>query len=112
MPPRRISHRVADSAPGAASTSAASCRAAGGGRERDPALRSTVVALLWLDRAPDWDVLAARIDRMSRVMTGLRQRIAEPLFPLTTPRWTYDAHFDLSWHLRRASAPPPTPGRW
>ena len=75
--------------------------------ERDPVLRSTVVALLWLDRAPDWDVLAARIDRMSRVMTGLRQRVVEPLVPLATPRWTYDAHFDLRWHLRRVSAPAP-----
>ncbi len=75
--------------------------------ERDPVLRSTVVALLWLDRVPDWDVLAARIDRMSRVMTGLRQRVVEPLFPLTTPRWTYDAHFDLSWHRRRVCAPVP-----
>ncbi len=25
--------------------------------ERDPALRSTVVAVDWLDRAPDWDML-------------------------------------------------------
>ncbi len=75
--------------------------------ERDPALRSTVVTLLWLDRSPDWDVLAARIDRMSRVMTGLRQRVAESPLPLATPRWTYDAHFDLAWHLRRVSAPPP-----
>ncbi len=75
--------------------------------ERDPALRSTVVTLLWLDRPPDWDVLAARIDRMSRVMTGLRQRVAESPLRLAAPRWTYDAHFDLAWHLRRVSAPPP-----
>ncbi len=75
--------------------------------ERDPALRSTVVALLWLDRAPDWDVLAARIDRMSRVMTSLRQRVVGSPLPLTAPRWTYDAHFDLAWHLRRIAAPAP-----
>ena len=73
--------------------------------ERDPALRSTVVAIIWLDRAPDWDVLAARIDRMSRSMPGLRQRVVEPPFRLTVPRWSYDPHFDLDWHLRRVTAP-------
>ena len=67
----------------------------------------TVVALIWLDRAPDWDVLAARIDRISRFMPSLRQHVVEPPFRLATPRWTYDPHFDLNWHLRRASAPAP-----
>jgi WS/DGAT/MGAT family acyltransferase len=31
----------------------------------------------------------------------------ESLFRLTAPRWTYDPHFDLSWHLRRVTAPAP-----
>ena len=43
--------------------------------ERDPTLRSTVVAIVWLDRAPEWDVLAGRIDRLSRVMPSVRQRV-------------------------------------
>ena len=75
--------------------------------ERDPTLRSTVVATIWLDRAPDWDVLVARIDRISRSVPSLRQRVVEPLFRLTAPRWTYDPDFDLSWHLRRVTAPEP-----
>jgi WS/DGAT/MGAT family acyltransferase len=75
--------------------------------ERDPALRSTVVAIIWLDRAPDWDMLVARIDRMSRFMPSLRQYVVESPFRLTTPRWTYDPHFDLHWHLRRVTAPTP-----
>ena len=75
--------------------------------ERDPALRSTVVSVMWLDRAADWDVLAARIDRVSRLVPSLRQCVVESLFRLTAPRWTYDPHFDLSWHLRRVSAPAP-----
>ena len=75
--------------------------------ERDPALRSTVVAVMWLDRAPDWDVLAARVDRISRLVPSLRQCVVESLFRLTAPRWTYDPHFDLSWHLRRVTAPTP-----
>jgi diacylglycerol O-acyltransferase / wax synthase len=75
--------------------------------ERDPALRSTVVAIISLDRAPDWDVLVARVDRMSRFMPSLRQHVVESPFRLTTPRWTYDPHFDLNWHLRRVTAPAP-----
>ena len=75
--------------------------------EHDPALRSTVVAVIWLDRAPDWDTFAARIDRISRSMPSLRQRVIEPPFRLTSPRWVYDPHFDLDWHLRRLAAPPP-----
>lgn len=75
--------------------------------EHDPALRSTVVAVIWLDRAPDWDTFAERIDRISRSMPSLRQRIVEPPFRLTSPRWVYDPHFDLDWHLRRVTAPPP-----
>ncbi|HCU91870.1 MAG TPA: diacylglycerol O-acyltransferase [Actinobacteria bacterium] len=75
--------------------------------ERDPALRSTVVAVIWLGSVPDWDELAALIGRMSRFMPSLRQRVVEPPFRLTTPRWADDPHFDLNWHLRRVTAPAP-----
>ncbi len=73
--------------------------------ERDPALRSTIVALCWLDRAPDWDVLVDRLDRMSRQMVSMRQRVVESPLRLATPRWIFDPHFDLGWHLRRVAAP-------
>ena len=75
--------------------------------ERDPALRSTIVVIDWLDRAPDWGVLVGRIDRISRVMPSLRQRVVESPFRLTVPRWSYDPHFDLSFHLSRVAAPLP-----
>jgi WS/DGAT/MGAT family acyltransferase len=75
--------------------------------ERDPALRSTIVVVDWLDRAPDWDVLTERIDRISRLMPSLRQHVVEYPFGLTVPRWTFDPDFDLSWHLRRITAPAP-----
>lgn len=75
--------------------------------ERDPALRSTVVVLLWLDRAPSWERFADRVDRMSRLMPSMRQRVVAAPVPLTNPRWTYDPHFDLQWHLRRVTAPRP-----
>ncbi|MEP7089213.1 MAG: wax ester/triacylglycerol synthase domain-containing protein [Nocardioidaceae bacterium] len=75
--------------------------------ERDPALRSTVVTVFWLDKAPDWDTLVHRLDRVSRQMVSLRQRVVEPPLHLATPRWIVDPHFDLSWHLRRVAAPAP-----
>lgn len=75
--------------------------------ERDPALRSTVVVVDWLDRAPDWDVLVGRIDRISRLMPSLRQRVVESPFRLTVPRWSYDPDFDLNFHLSRIAAPSP-----
>ncbi len=75
--------------------------------ERDPALRSTVVAVFWLDRAPDWGALSSRIDRVARLIPGLRQRVVESPFRLAPPRWAYDPDFDLTWHLRRAGAPTP-----
>src|SRR5690242_9862464 len=75
--------------------------------ERDPALRSTIVVVDWLDRAPDWEVLVDRVDRISRLMPSLRQHIVESPFRLTAPRWSYDPHFDLHWHLSRITAPTP-----
>ena len=75
--------------------------------ERDPVLRSTVVAVAWLDRAPDWDVLAAKLEHATRLIPQFRQRILEPPARLATPRWTVDPDFDLSWHLRRVDAPAP-----
>jgi diacylglycerol O-acyltransferase len=75
--------------------------------ERDPALRSTIVVVIWLDRPPGWDVLTARIDRMTRLIPSLRQHVVESPFRLTPPRWTYDPHFDLGWHLRRVTASQP-----
>lgn len=75
--------------------------------ERDAALRSTIVSVMWFDRPPDWDVLVERLDRASRLVPGFRQKIVEPPFRLATPRWTVDPDFDLDWHLRRVDAPPP-----
>jgi hypothetical protein len=57
--------------------------------ERDPALRSTIVVVDWLDRAPDWEALVTRVDRLSRLMPALRQRVIESPFVLTAPRWSY-----------------------
>jgi diacylglycerol O-acyltransferase / wax synthase len=75
--------------------------------ERDPALRSTIVAIAWLDRSPMWEVLIDRIERASRAIPTFRMRLVEPPARLSTPRWAVDEGFDLTWHLRRVDAPTP-----
>ncbi len=80
--------------------------------EHDPTLRPPIVLAVWLDRAPDWDTLVARIDRISRLMPSLRQRVIDFPVPVITPRWTYDPHFDLNWHVRRVRAAEPATRDW
>ncbi len=75
--------------------------------ERDPLLRSTVVAVLMLDRAPDEAVLLRRIERATRIVPGLRHHLVEPPLRLAPPRWVVDPSFDLSWHVRRVELPAP-----
>src|ERR1044071_9432824 len=72
--------------------------------ERDPVLRSPIVIVIWLDRAPDGDALVGRIDRMSRLMPTLRQRVIDSPLPFVAPRWSLDPDFDLRWHVRRIGA--------
>ncbi len=75
--------------------------------ERDPALRSTIVAVAWLDSGPDWGVLVDKVERASRSIPLFRMRLTEPPARVATPHWAVDPDFDLSWHLRRVDAPTP-----
>jgi diacylglycerol O-acyltransferase len=75
--------------------------------EKDPTLRSTVVTVLTFDRSPDWDTLVERVERGSRLIPRLRQRVVTPLLRLGPPYWSGDPHFDLSYQLRRVRAPEP-----
>ena len=75
--------------------------------ERDPELRSTVVAIAWLEAAPAWEDLVLRLERATRQIPSFRQRLFEVPGRLSTPRWTTDVHFDVAWHLRRVDAPAP-----
>ena len=75
--------------------------------EDDPLLRSTVVGVLVLDDAPDWDRLPERLERVTRQAPGLRHKVVTPPLRLATPRWVVDPDFDPSWHVRRFEAAPP-----
>jgi diacylglycerol O-acyltransferase / wax synthase len=69
--------------------------------EKDPVLRSTIVAVNRLEGTPDWDVLRLRIDRLTRVVPRLRMRVQAPPLRLGPPRWCVAEDFDLDYHLRR-----------
>jgi diacylglycerol O-acyltransferase / wax synthase len=75
--------------------------------ERDPVLRATVVAVMWLDHSPDWTLLARKVDQATRLVPLFRSRVIELPGPLAAPRWASDPEFDLTWHLRRIEAPTP-----
>jgi diacylglycerol O-acyltransferase / wax synthase len=75
--------------------------------EDDPLLRSTIVAVATLDRSPDWDRLVDMMERGTRVVPSFRQKVVMPPLRMSPPRWVIDPDFDLSWHLRRMTAPAP-----
>ncbi len=74
--------------------------------ESDPRLRSTVVTLILLDRAPDWDVVRERFRAVSSNLPMFRQVVVESP-PPTPPRWEPAPDFDPDFHMRRVSAPEP-----
>ena len=74
--------------------------------EHDPALRSTVVTIIMLDRSPDWDVVVDRFERIGRQVPMFRQRVV-PTLPPAPPRWENDPDFDLDYHVRHVIAPEP-----
>ncbi len=68
--------------------------------ERDPLLRSTITAVIRLDRAPDRDRLRRLIDRGTRQLPRMRHRVRGNPYSLVPPRWEVDPNFDLDFHLR------------
>ena len=75
--------------------------------EAHPATRSAFLDLELLDRPADWGRLHEAIDRASRVVIRMRQKVVVPPLPTTPPRWVVDPDFDLDYHLRRVALPAP-----
>lgn len=63
--------------------------------KHEPGLRSTVVTIFRLDRAPDWTDLVGRFERMAATLPMFRQRVVENA-PPALPRWEPDPDFDLT----------------
>jgi WS/DGAT/MGAT family acyltransferase len=68
--------------------------------EKDPLLRSTIVSVALLDRAPDRARLAEAVERTTRHVPRLRQRVVSNMLSVAPPRWEVDPGFDLGYHLR------------
>lgn len=75
--------------------------------EKDPILRSTIVAVGLLDSTPDWARLRRRMERASLEIPRLRQRVLSPPLRIGPPRWAVEPAFDLDYHLRRVQMPAP-----
>ena len=75
--------------------------------ERDPLLRSTIVAVATFDQVPDWDQLVDRMERATRLSPNFRRRLVPSPLKLAPPRFLFDPDFELGWHLRRVTAPAP-----
>ncbi|MEJ7584439.1 MAG: wax ester/triacylglycerol synthase domain-containing protein [Acidimicrobiales bacterium] len=68
--------------------------------EKDPSLRSTITAIAFLDRVPDRDRLRTLVDRGTRLVPRMRQRVRSNPMSVAPPRWEVDPNFDLQFHLR------------
>jgi diacylglycerol O-acyltransferase len=75
--------------------------------EGDPLLRSTVVTVMVLERAPEMHRLVDRIDRATRTAPGFRHKVVQAPSRLANPRWVVDPDFDLTFHVRHISLPAP-----
>jgi diacylglycerol O-acyltransferase / wax synthase len=73
--------------------------------EKDPLLRSTIVAVAVLDQAPDHARLMERIHRSTLLIPRLRQHAVQSSLSAAPPKWVFDPNFDLNYHLRFLNAP-------
>lgn len=69
--------------------------------ESDPVLRSPVVVVALLDRSPRQQPLRHRLERASRLVPGLGDRLVPPALGIGRPVWEPVEGFALDHHLRR-----------
>ena len=73
--------------------------------EADPTLRSTILSAWILDRLPDLSRFEAKVERATRLIPRLRQRVVVDPLGLAPPKWEDDPSFDLRFHVRRSALP-------
>ena len=73
--------------------------------ERDPMLRSTITSVLVFDRGITHDRLVDKVERATRAIPRLRQRVVANTFSIAPPRWEVDPNYDLRYHLRFVGCP-------
>jgi len=80
--------------------------------ERDPELRSTVIAVSMLDRPPDGMRLRSRVEQAIRDIPRMRQVVDPAGGRSMTPRWADAGYVNLDYHFRTVAAPQHRDGRW
>ncbi|MCO5317330.1 MAG: WS/DGAT domain-containing protein [Microthrixaceae bacterium] len=73
--------------------------------EKDPMLRSTITTIVSISGHIDRDELHTHVERLSRAVPRLRERVRGNPYSLAPPRWEVDPNFDLDYHLRFVRAP-------
>ena len=73
--------------------------------ERDPTLASTVSSLSLFDSRVDPEAFRIRLERATRLVVRMRQRVVGNPLSLSPPRWEVDPEFDLDNHLRVVECP-------
>ena len=71
----------------------------------DPVMRPTIVALMILDRTPDWSEVRSRIAQLTETVPRLRSRAVNRAPGRGRPQFVPDDAFDLTTHLRRMRLP-------
>lgn len=75
--------------------------------EKDPYLASTFANITILDRAPNMDLLYARMERTALLFPRLRRRVMPAPGNLGNPTWVDDPSFDIRYHVRRITLSEP-----
>ena len=73
--------------------------------EEDPMLRATIVVLGVLECSPGPDALAEHMERATRLLPRLRQRVVAGPLGMAPPLWETDPEFDLAYHVRTVALP-------
>ncbi len=73
--------------------------------ERDPTLASTVSSLSLFDSTVDPDAFRVRLERATRLVPRMRQRVVGNPLSLSPPRWELDPEFKLDNHLTIIDCP-------
>lgn len=73
--------------------------------EADPMLRSTIMGVAMLTKAPRWKATQQRVRHLIDRVESLRQRVVPVPMRPNSLRWEDVDHVDLDYHLRRVGAP-------
>src|SRR4051794_39100794 len=68
--------------------------------EKDPLLRSTITTVSVLESSPDRDRFQEQLERATRTVPRLRQRVISAPLSGAPPRYVIDENFDLDYHVR------------